>query len=125
MENFEALLYEFFGGSEVLTLNQVRKLVRRVGVDEGEVAGVVELLCDAGFLGLETRPNEFTFTYDEGRKKAALAGARRTEEILKVQRFAVNIPYHAFLEIESGIPSLSPVKKDVPPRSRSKAGRRR
>lgn len=118
-------LHEFIGASEVLTLSQVKKIIRKVGVPDDRVPQAIDLLCDVAFLGLETKPNDFTFIYDEGKKKAAQTMARKVEESLKTRRFAINVPFHAFLQVKPGIPELSFPSKQRGPTKPRRGSRRR
>ncbi len=125
-ETFDDLIYGFTGESWLLTQNQVRRIARRADTPEDKIASTIELLCDIGFLGLETKPNVFTFIYDEGKKRAIQAQARRTEALVKGTRFAINIPYRAFLEIDTSTPLAPlPVRSQTAAKSRSKVRQRR
>jgi len=106
--DIETLIYGFAGENRVLTYNQIRRIARKVGIADADFPAVVELLRDMAFFGVETRPGEFTFIYDDNRKRAILAQAARTQEAIRERRFAINTPYHAFLGInteEIAIPS--------------------
>ena len=60
---------------------------------------VIDLLIAAGFLGLETDLNQFTFVYDE-RVKSNRILARKVKNITGVERYRVNLPFHSYLKIK-------------------------
>jgi len=98
----EALLYGFSGANRVLTLNQIRKIGRIAGINNNnELLTTVELLRDTAFLGVETKPNQFSFIYDDSNRQSIMAQATHTQNISKERRFAVNDPYHTFLGIDT------------------------
>jgi hypothetical protein len=63
-----------------------------------EVDKVIEVLCDATFLGYEVAPDKFAFVYDN-RKEDRQEQAKRTTETTGVERFRINPPFHARFEI--------------------------
>ena len=65
----------------------------------GYVSEAIELLCENTFLGLEIEPDKFEFLYDAGKARVLQKMAQRVSEKKGVQRFKINTPFHAYLEI--------------------------
>lgn len=99
LPGIENLLYEFAGADEIVTRDQIQGFVRKAGIDETATDRILELLCETTFLGLEIEPGRFEYLYDENRSKVAKTLARKTAEMSGQERFVVNPPFHAYLEI--------------------------
>lgn len=99
ISNFENLLYEFVGSNDILTYDEVVKIIGRANISDDQVDETIEILCDLTFLGLETAPNQFKFLTDESKKKVLQSLARKMAEQSGQRRFAINIAFHSFLEI--------------------------
>jgi hypothetical protein len=101
LKNAENLLLEFAGSSTTITHGQISEMLPKANIDEDQSDHAIELLYQSAFLGLETRPGNFEFLYETGRNEVFQTLARKTAEQTGEQRYRINIPFHAFLEIES------------------------
>jgi len=99
LPGIENLLYEFVGANETVTRKQIQGFMGKAGIDENAIDRILELLCETTFLGLEIEPDRFEYLYDENRGKVVQALAKRMAEASGQERFAVNAPFHAYLEI--------------------------
>ena len=75
----------------------MEKRLRKAGLDVNDAIYYLDLLCDLGFLGIETREHGYEYPVDEARRKVlrkAPQGWGQTEETYEVNR-----PFRAFLEI--------------------------
>jgi hypothetical protein len=99
LENLEELLYEFVGSSQIVTRKQMDQYFENAAIDSSRVQFGIDLLCESTFLGLETEKDHFEFIYDENRADIIKVLARKVVEITGSERYQINVPYHAFLEI--------------------------
>ena len=99
LPGIENLLYEFVGANETVTRKQIQGFMAKAGIDENATDRILELLCETTFLGLEIEPDKFEYLYDENRGKVVQALAKRMAETSGQEWFAVNAPFHAYLEI--------------------------
>lgn len=97
-EQIEELLIQFVGASEIVTREDITEFAKKSEIDSSLLDQAIELLCDATFLGLEVRDNQFEFLYDD-RKKLKQTQARNVAERIGIERYKINIPFHAYLEI--------------------------
>ena len=101
LERCEALLYEFVGVSEIVTRKDIERFAEKAGIPSERVNDAIDLLCDSTFLGRHTGPDKFEFLYDDGEKRVLQALARKTAEATGEERFAINVPFHSYLQITS------------------------
>lgn len=100
LSKIEELLYEFVGTNEIIAREQIERCLKKVEISEDKIDYVIELLSESTFLGLETYPNTFMFLYEGGGKNKVLKKlAQKTAEQLGEERFRINVPFHAYLEI--------------------------
>jgi len=124
MDGMEAFIYEFAGAGRVLTYNQIRRLARKVGIPDAAFPAALDLLRDLAFLGVETRPGVFSFIYDKNTKPGILGQARTLAAATKERRYAVNVPYQAYLgitveeEVGTKLANSAPKSKPVVNRRR-------
>jgi hypothetical protein len=103
--NVSELLIQFAGADEIITYAEVENFIRKANtqaanIPEDEVHYVIESLCDAQFLGLETAPGEYQFIYDENKKRIIQSQAQKTiERVGGRRRYRINVPFHSFLDI--------------------------
>jgi hypothetical protein len=95
----EDLLIWIAGADEILTRAEVEHFIKKAEFPENEIDEVIDLLCDTTFLGIETKPDQFEFIYDENRKRVLQRLAQRTADSCGQTRFRINIPFHLFLSI--------------------------
>ncbi len=101
VEALEALLYEFVGSVEVVHREDILQAMKVCKISESKLDEVIELLCDLTFLGMEVENNRFELLYNEEDKGKLQVMARKTAEAHddKIERFRINEPFHAYLEI--------------------------
>lgn len=104
VEALEALLYEFVGHEEIIDCNDVLEAMEVCNIPNDKLDYVVELLCDLTFLGREVERGRFEFLHNEENKTKFQVMARKTAEGCadRVERFRINEPFHAYLEIRTG-----------------------
>jgi Cdc6-like AAA superfamily ATPase len=95
----EELLYEFVGANAIVTRDDIDSFIKKANISEERTDYAIELLCDSTFLGLETRPGSFEFLYEVPKKRVFQKLAQAVAEQGGEQRFMINIPFHAYLEI--------------------------
>ncbi|HMD89137.1 MAG TPA: hypothetical protein VKF38_08240 [Anaerolineaceae bacterium] len=100
-DGIEDFLYEFAGGKEIISRNEIQELLEKVKIPKSNVDSIIDLLIDSTFLGLETDINSFEFVYDESRKKVIQKLAKRVTEETGFERYKINVPFHAYLEIRN------------------------
>ena len=101
VQALEALLYEFVGREEIIDRNDVLAAMEVCNIPHDKLDDIVELLCDLTFLGREVESGRFEFLYNEENKTKFQVMARKTAEGCadRVERFRINEPFHAYLEI--------------------------
>jgi len=102
LEHLEKLAYQFVGVDEIVTRDQIVQFAEKAGIALERTQYVIDLLCEATFLGLETGKDRFEFMYDENREEVIRALARKIAEATGQERFLINLPFHSFLEINKG-----------------------
>lgn len=101
IETLEELLYEFVGVSEIITEYEVLRAMNNCGISQSKYGDVINLLCDLGFLGREVGVDRFEFLKNEDESIKFQAMARKTKNTRTdgQERFRINVPFHAYLEI--------------------------
>ena len=97
----EDFLYEFVGKSEVITKEQIVSILKVLSIPSEETEKIIDLLFENTFLGLETSNNTFEFLYESNRKRVLKKLAENHKKISGQERYEVNYPFHAYLEITS------------------------
>lgn len=99
VNDLEALLYEFAGAPEIISIEEVNQNLKRFNIANN--AYVIDVLCELTFLGLETSPDEFQFMDENRNKRILYRLAERTVQASdsKVQRFRIHNAFHAYLDI--------------------------
>lgn len=99
----EELIYQFVGSPRIVDRTAIMKAVQEAKIHSISVEQVEDALCELEFLGREVEEGVFRFVHrQEEMEKAKILA----EHLLEVQgecpvpRFEINVPYHAFLEIE-------------------------
>jgi hypothetical protein len=95
----EELLIEFAGRPEIITDEDIRQALNRASLTNEPLDPIVDLLIDSLFLGIETEPNSFRFLYDENRANVLRSLARSNSQSKENQKYRINPPFHAYLEI--------------------------
>lgn len=96
----EKFLYGLVGSEEIISQSQLLDHFERLNIASISFEKMLELLCDATFLGLEVRPNEFEMIYDDNRKKIIYALAQNLERNSAEKRYSINKPFHNYMEIK-------------------------
>jgi hypothetical protein len=102
-EQIEALLYEFVGTDEIVTRKRIAEFVKAASIPKSKTEYVVDLLFEAMFLGLETRPDHFEFLFEPSKKKVLQKLAQIAAEDRGEERFRINTPFHSFLEVQHSL----------------------
>ena len=85
----ENVLYEFAGASREVRKLEIEVRMAAAGVQNGDVGFYIDLLCDVGFLSIETTDG-FKFPRDEGERQTMrevakrLAAARNGDELFQI-----------------------------------------
>ena len=100
IEALEDVIYEFIGSPSLLVQEEVRANLLKTVSDESQINEYISLLCRLSFLGVEVGENNFRFVDDpeELRRNETLA-RKFVERNGGVQRYMINKPFWAFLEI--------------------------
>jgi hypothetical protein len=99
----DELIYEFVGGPEIVSEQEVLHAMKTVGIPDEKLNEVIDTLCEITFLGLEVGPGRFAYLYDEDSATKVEVLARKTavEHFSGVHRYRINKVFHAYLEIKS------------------------
>lgn len=100
----EAILYEFAGSAKIVSRHEVERNIRQSGVSgvtDDMVPRYVDLLCDLGFLGIETSEGKYEFPQDAGRRRVLQVVARKLAERRgsPCEVYCVNTPFYPVLAI--------------------------
>ena len=103
LENFENLIYEFIGMSEIVNENEIRSAMKKCLIPLEKEKITLDLLCDRTFIGREVNSDDFRFQYDDDDSKKYEVMSRKTAESRpdKLKRFKINKAFHSYLEIKS------------------------
>ena len=103
LENFENLIYEFIGMSEIVNENEIRSAMKKCLIPLEKEKITLDLLCDRTFIGREVNSDDFRFQYDDDDSKKYEVMSRNTAESRsdKLKRFKINKAFHSYLEIKS------------------------
>lgn len=100
-EKLESILYEFAGCLKVISRSEIHERMMRAEVAPSDIEFYVDLLCDVGFLGIETADG-FRYPRHEGERQLMRRVARslaargdRGEE-----SFEINAAFYQVLQIE-------------------------
>lgn len=98
----EAVLYEFAGAPKVMKLSDVHSRIARAGVKESEREFYVDLLCDVGFLGIQTAAQGFKYARHEGERQIMRQVAKRVaiDHTWGEESYEVNAAFHQVLQID-------------------------
>ena len=101
VEEFEKLIYEFVGISDVVNENTVRAAMGRCSIPIEKADEVLSMLCERTFFGKEVKPDEFRYDYSAEDMGKIEVMARKTAESRedRLRRFKINRAYHSYLEI--------------------------
>jgi hypothetical protein len=97
----DELIYEFVGGPDVLTSDDIKHAMSQTRIPEEKLADVIDTLCEITFLGLEVGPGRFAYLYDEDSTTKLQVLARKTaaEHQAGASRYRINKVFHAYLEV--------------------------
>ena len=98
----DELIYEFVGGPEIVTSQDIAKAMTKIGIPADMLQDAIDTLCEITFLGLEVGPGRFAYLYDEDSTTKLHVMARKTalEFASGINRFRINKVFHAYLEIQ-------------------------
>ncbi|MBN8592894.1 MAG: hypothetical protein J0M33_14105 [Anaerolineae bacterium] len=97
----ESILIEFAGSTEIVTYEQIESYITNSKVEVKDIRALIDLLCEATFLGLETRPDDFEYIYQDSKREILKTLARKVTDHIKSERFKIHVAFHPFLEITS------------------------
>ena len=95
----ENLLTQFMGENEIITRDRLEELLEEAGIPKKNLNRIVDLLCEANFLGLEVDLFEFDFVYDDRLKHRRTLAKKRAKQI-GIERYKINPAFHAFFEMK-------------------------
>ena len=96
----EHLLYEFVGGSSVLSETVIRANIEKVIIENPEIDGIIEHLCNLTFLGVEVGDNDFRFAEDPSDfRKIEVLSRKYCEANGKTKMYKIHEAFHPLLEI--------------------------
>jgi len=99
----EELIYQFVGSPRIIDETTIMKAMRKAEISSMSAEQVEDALCELEFLGREVEKGVFRFVHrqEEIEKAKILAGhLLEAQSECAVSRFEINVPYHAFLEIQ-------------------------
>lgn len=99
VDNFGDLMYEFAGAREIITLGDIKRIAHKYNMLQIQIKDFVEVLCNSAFLGLEVSEGRFEFIHEEGKGRVFRSMAENHAQSTSVKRYAVNVPFHSYLEI--------------------------
>jgi hypothetical protein len=96
----EQLLFEFGGGAAIVTCDDIQTHLVRAAISPDRLTEVIEHLVGLSFLGLEVRPGVFLYSEETRElKKNSVLKSRYLQQSLHGERFEINKPFRAYLEI--------------------------
>jgi len=103
LDDFESLIYEFAGMSEVVNENDIRHAMKKCSMPLNKEKVVLDLLCDRIFIDREVTFGDFRFQYNIEDSNKLEVMSRKTAESRpdKLKRFKINKAFHSYLEIKS------------------------
>jgi hypothetical protein len=106
VQQLESLLYELAGSRPVITYGEMLAAMTTAGIPSDLGPDVVDVLVEGAFFGLEVEPNRFVYLHNDDEKRKMLVMARKTlgDHSADEQRFRINKPFHAFLELSDKSP---------------------
>jgi hypothetical protein len=119
----DELVYEFVGGPEILSADDVQRAMKAVGISSDRLQEAVDTLCEITFFGLEVGPGRFAYLYDEDSTTKIQVMARKTAAEFSSgrSRYRINTAFHKYLEIQPS-PGSSPAQMIIDlPRSAGNA----
>ena len=101
IDDFENLLYEFAGGSKLVTDENIATAMERAGIADVSRGELIELLCERSFFGRQVGENTYRFQYDgtETEISASLERNFARKSGRNMRCFLINDPFCHFLEI--------------------------
>jgi hypothetical protein len=99
IENLEEILYEFAGGSFIVSMEQIESALQRCSPATA-ADDFIDALIDGMFFGAEIAPGEFTYLYNETDKPKLYAMSRRVSVETGRRRFQISIPFRDYLELK-------------------------
>ncbi len=97
IQQMETFFYNCMGEASIMDLDQLKLLMKSIGIDIGNEAIVnkfIDHLCSMSFIGRETRPSHFSYDYDfDNIEKIKVLASK-----LGVQRFKVHNAFVPYLE---------------------------
>jgi hypothetical protein len=102
-ERMENILYEFYGGTSLLSLDSLLSRLRKAEIQEADLTEIVEHLYAFGFLGVVGQPGEAEYARDIENETATKALIRRRLEGDGGDlTFRVHPAFWKYLEITEG-----------------------
>lgn len=102
LPNFDLrdICLEFLGASEIIDYKEILSRLKSGGISREEVPTIVRELCLLSFLGVETDDDVFAFVDDpRDFRKLEVLVRRRTGGNIAKQRYKINQPFQAYLDI--------------------------
>ena len=97
----EELLVELAGSNEIITYTNLCDALVKLKQPQSDVDLLIQLLETSLFLGIEASPNEFRYLYEHEKPEIIRARAKKVTEQTGILRYKINLPFHAYLEIQS------------------------
>jgi hypothetical protein len=97
----EPVWFHFAGSAPVLLRNEVEETIRSAGVPGDHVEFYVDLLCDLGFLGIESGSG-FRYPRDEAEREVLREVSKqvaRRRSPPTVECYRINTAFHEVLQV--------------------------
>jgi len=98
-DKIEDILYEFVGANSILDEHELKAIISQANISGDKIDEIINQLLELNFLGIEIKPNEFSYIYNQKDKKIIEALSKK----LPNTRYSINRPFHAYLEINTKV----------------------
>jgi hypothetical protein len=105
--NIGDILVRFVGESEILTRDEVLRLISITGLTDDQIDVLIRMLVDLSFFGIEVDQDVFIFIYegDDNRRKIELEKSNKYTARVGARRYRISKAFHSYLGILEVSPS--------------------
>jgi len=98
-KDITGIAYEFLGSKPVITRDEIVSRIEKVN-SSLSVDGIIDFLCEASFIGVEIRDNDFAYFYNPGDiDKFKVMARKLSEQNNSPSRYKINRVFYPYLEI--------------------------